>query len=282
MQQILSFIRTELKELYTPSEIQAFTFQLLKFVCRMDKQAVLLDKGKKISTNECAEIERCVADLKKFRPIQYVTGETEFYGLPFNVYEGVLIPRPETEELVEVLINTLKEENRLNEKITILDVGTGSGCIAVSLKKNLPYAKVSALDVSSQALETARQNAKQNKVEIAFLHTDVLNDEIPGKWDVIVSNPPYITPLEKENMAANVLNFEPHEALFVPQDNPLLFYEKIADKGLTQLNADGLLFFEINPLFGREVSLQLKEKGYKNVSLLTDISGNERMIKACL
>ena len=282
MQQILSFIRTELKELYTLSEIQTFTFQLMKFVCRMDKQAVLLDKGKKISTNECAEIERCVADLKKFRPIQYVTGETEFYGLPFNVYEGVLIPRPETEELVEVLINTLKEENRLNEKITILDVGTGSGCIAVSLKKNLPYAKVSALDVSSQALETARQNAKQNKVEIAFLHTDVLNDEIPGKWDVIVSNPPYITPLEKENMAANVLNFEPHEALFVPQDNPLLFYEKIADKGLTQLNADGLLFFEINPLFGREVSLQLKEKGYKNVSLLTDISGNERMIKARL
>lgn len=279
MQQTISYIKTELAQLYPERDIQNFIFRLFEFVCQMDKQSVWLDKDKKLSSKERISIEEYVADLKRYRPIQYIIGETEFYGLKFNVREGVLIPRPETEELVELIIKTVKEK-RNNRQLSILDIGTGSGCIAVTLKKNLPHASVSALDVSETALDIARENARINNTDINFYRKDILRENIPEKWDIIVSNPPYITSSEMSEISENVVEYEPHEALFVPQSDPLLFYKKIADLGLNNLNEDGLLFFETHSLFGKEVLRLLENKGYKDVSLLKDISGNDRIIKA--
>lgn len=278
MQQTILFIKTELADFYPRTEIQNFVFLLLEFVCSIDKQSILSGKDKKISLNERILIERYVAELKKHRPIQYITGETEFFGLPFKIQEGALIPRPETEELVEWITESVNN-NRL---ISILDIGTGSGCIAVALAKKIKQSQVSAVDISEKALELAKVNANKNDVEIIFLKKDILRDDVPGKWDVIVSNPPYITPKEKEHMSANVLEYEPHEALFVPQKKPLLFYERIADIAINQLNPGGYLFFEINSSFGEVTANLLIEKGFQSVTLRKDISGNDRMIKAQL
>jgi protein-(glutamine-N5) methyltransferase, release factor-specific len=273
MQASISFIQTELQEFYPPDEIKNILFRILESVCDMDRQSILLGKDKQLSLNQKNRILEIVESMKEYRPIQYILGETEFYGLCFELSEDVLIPRPETEELVEWISGSIKKPAR------ILDIGTGSGCIAVALAKNNPHVHVSALDISNEALNVARRNAELNDVKIDFIRMDILNEKPDGCWDLIVSNPPYIVPSEKMAMLPNVLKYEPFSALFVPEENPLLFYERIAGLGLKNLTENGALFFEINPLYSSEMIELLKGKGYRNIELKKDISGKDRMIK---
>ena len=208
----------------------------------------------------------------------------------FEVNENTLIPRPETEELVEWIIESQKSKVK-SQKFEILDIGTGTGCIPISLKANLPHVNVSAIDVSEKALEVARRNAVSNKVEINFIQTNILevedlsqlqtpNFQLPTSFDIIVSNPPYVRNLEKEEIKKNVLDYEPHLALFVEDTDALLFYRKIAQLALKNLAPNGLLFFEINQYLGKETVELLKNLGLKNIELKKDIYGNDRMVKS--
>jgi release factor glutamine methyltransferase len=281
MQQTITSIQAQLNGLYPANEIQTFVYWILESVCNRNKAAVLSDKDKPISSGERIRIQAIIEELKQYRPIQYVLGETEFYGLKFKVNEAVLIPRPETEELVDLIING---ERRMENGERILDIGTGSGCIAVALAKHLPKAEVYGLDISEEALKIARQNAETHAVNVHFFQHDILNPftVCPSSFTVIVSNPPYIAPEEKKDMSRNVLDYEPHQALFVPQEEPLLFYERIAEIGLKQLEEGGSLYFEISAFRGKETEVLLKRKGYSRVKLFKDISGKDRMIKAVL
>ncbi|GHU79040.1 release factor glutamine methyltransferase [Bacteroidia bacterium] len=287
-----AIIKSQLRDYYPESEIKSFYYLIMESVCRLDKQSVLLGKDTQISPDEKLLIGKMIEDLKKFRPIQYILGETAFYGLKFKVNEHVLIPRPETEELVERIIHDeVKGERRRvkGERCRVLDVGTGSGCIAVTLAKHLPDAEVYALDVSEKALEIARKNAERNQVKVHFFQYDLLKDVAfpfppftlhpsPFTFHLIVSNPPYVTPEEKKNMSKNVLDYEPHQALFVPQDKPLLFYERIAEMARNHLKKNGTLYFETSAIHGRDTAEMLKGKGFENVRLFRDIAGRERMV----
>ena len=285
MKTIFNFIREQLRDFYPDTEIKSFSCLILESVCNGNKSSVLQHKDNQLSLNEYFRIQEIIEELKKYRPIQYVLGETEFYGLRFTVDENVLIPRPETEELVEWVIKSppgpLYKRGR---KHAILDIGTGSGCIAVALAKHLPEAEVFALDISDKALDVARRNAIKNQVDVHFFQHDILRDEpFPFSsltFDCIVSNPPYVTSKEKAAMAKNVLDYEPHQALFVPQDNPLLFYERIADFARNQLKENGTLYFETNSLYGQAAAKMLKDKNFQSVKLLKDISGNDRILIA--
>jgi release factor glutamine methyltransferase len=235
-----------------------------------------------ITLQQIEKLSNILTRLQTGEPVQYILGHTEFYGLIFKVNPSVLIPRPETEELVEWVLNS-KVKNQKSKVTTILDIGTGSGCIAISLKKNLPEAKVSAIDISTDALQTAKQNAELNEVDVNFIHQDILNInpeiEIPNS-EIIISNPPYVTLHAKTRMHTNVTDFEPHTALFVPENDPLIFYKAIADFAIENLIPNGLLFFEINENLGKKTVAMLESKGFKNVELRTDMSGRDRMIKA--
>jgi len=263
---------------------------MLESVCRIDKLSVFRNKDKQLNSNEYLRIQTMIEELKKNRPIQYVLGETEFYGLKFKVDENVLIPRPETEELVEWIIKETPPPDPLQRgrKCKVLDIGTGSGCIVVSLAKHLPDAEVYALDISNEAIDVARQNARLNQVEVHFFQHDILKDEpLPSPFadivfDCIVSNPPYVTLKEKSAMAKNVLDFEPHQALFVPDENPLLFYERIADFAHNRLKEAGSLYLETNSLYGHVAAKALEDKKFSSVQLIKDISGNDRIIIAKL
>jgi len=253
----------------------------------MDKSSVLLRKDKQLSLNERFRIEEIIEKLKQYRPIQYILGEADFYGLKFNVNENVLIPRQETEELVEQVLKGLPPPDLLHRrgrKYTILDIGTGSGCIAVTLAKYLPDAEIYALDISEKALDVAMQNAIKNQVNVHFFQFDILKDDpflYPDlSFDCIVSNPPYITLNEKASMDKNVLLYEPYQALFVPQDNPLLFYDRMACFSVNRLEKGGLLFLEINPLYSQAIANTLEDKQFKNVKIMKDISGKDRIIIA--
>ncbi|MDR0682326.1 MAG: peptide chain release factor N(5)-glutamine methyltransferase [Dysgonamonadaceae bacterium] len=284
MQQTLQCIQQRLQGLYPASEIKSFAYLILEFVCKKDKQVLLRDKDNQLSPNELIRIQEIVEELKKFRPVQYILGETEFYGLKFKVNEHVLIPRPETEELVDWIISSASKLSPQERRI--LDIGTGSGCIAVALAKHIPDASVYALDISEKALEVALQNTQINGVTVSFFQRDIFeNNPLAGlrsPFSIIVSNPPYIVPSEKQQMSPNVLNYEPHQALFVPENQPLLFYEQIADLGLEHLEKNGSLFFETGSLFGKTVAEMMRKKGYKPVKLLKDISGKDRMVKGQL
>ena len=269
-----------MQHIYSAGEIQALTYLILEEVCRKDKSVLLREKELKLSADEQIKIQQIVDDLKKSRPIQYILGKTEFYGLTFQVNENVLIPRPETEELVEQILNPSEKSNTPQ---SILDIGTGSGCIAITLAKHFPRTKVYASDISEKALEIARKNAQKNNVTVEFFQQDILlsNPNFPVKsFSLIVSNPPYIVPSEKQAMSANVLDYEPSGALFVPEDKPLLFYERIADIGQSYLEPNGSLFFETNARYGKDVAKMLHEKGYHSVQIIQDISGNDRIVKA--
>ena len=277
MQKAILNIQTSLNGIYPLSEIQAFTYLIFESVCHIDRAHFLRNKDKQLSAIEQIRIQEIVLELKKQKPIQYILGETEFFGLPFHVNENVLIPRPETEELIENILQSVSSE------VQILDIGTGSGCIAIVLAKLLPSSSVYGIDVSNEALAVAQQNADNNNVNVQFINHDIfqkLPNSLPEQWNIIVSNPPYITPNEKKMMSANVLDYEPHQALFVPQDKPLLFYERIAEIGLQQLKEEGFLFFETSAIYGKETAMMLKQKGYSSVELLQDISGKDRIIKA--
>lgn len=265
---------------YPKTEIISFFYVLTQYILVLRRIDVSLSYNNKISKIDIKKFQDSIDKLKIYEPIQYIVGETEFYDLPFKVNDSVLIPRPETEGLVDWIINTYQTSNY--KQLHILDIGTGSGCIAISLAKNLPNSKVFGLDVSKEALDIAKQNAKLNNLEVKFIKADILNcdfefDDI--EFDVIVSNPPYVRELEKEKMSANVLKYEPHLALFVENEDSLLFYKKISQFANKILSSKGQLFFEINEYLGKEMFNLLKDEEFVDIELKADIFEKDRMIK---
>jgi len=276
MQAAIIHIRSELQGLYPDTEIKSFSNLIIEKVSGFSRTEIIVNKNTLFSVEQRHVIENFIEKLKEYVPIQYILGETEFFGLPFHVNESVLIPRPETEELVDWIRN----ENDRNANPGILDIGTGSGCIAISLKHEFINATVDAFDISEKALETAQSNATLNKLEVTFSKVDILNTpELEQKWDIIVSNPPYVTELEKSEISPNVLDYEPHLALFVPDNDPLLFYRCIAIFAQQHLKPRGKLYFEINRQFGKATVDLLTAMGFGNVELRKDISGNDRMVR---
>lgn len=270
-----------LKNIQDEQEIESFFFILTEYLHNLKRVDVALNPNFELSDAEVEKWNTILADLQQEKPIQYITGEAWFYGLRFEVNENTLIPRPETEELVEWILNSPITQHPT--PITILDIGTGTGCIPISLKANLPEANVSAIDVSEKALEVAKRNAASNKVEINFIQANILEvEDLNQHFDIIVSNPPYVRNLEKEEIKKNVLDYEPHLALFVEDTDALLFYRKIAQIALKNLTPNGLLFFEINQYLGKETVELLQNLGFKNIELKKDMYGNDRMIKCSI
>ena len=281
MQTVFQYIKSELQGFYPETEIKSFSYLILEKLTGFSRTEILLNKNTLFSNEQHNVIESFIEKLKKFVPIQYILGETEFYSLTFNVNESVLIPRPETEELVDWIRN--ENENDRNGNLQLLDIGTGSGCIAICLKHEFPNAEVDAFDISDLALETAKSNASLNELVVNFLKVDILNaPDFDKKWDIIVSNPPYVLESEKTEILVNVLEYEPHSALFVPDNNPLLFYRKIAFFAQKQLQPNGKLYFEINREYVKATVDLLSGLGFQNIELRKDISGNDRMIVATL
>ena len=271
-----------LKNIQDEQEIESFFFILTEYLHNLKRVDVALNPNFELSDAEVEKWNTILADLQQEKPIQYITGEAWFYGLRLEVNENTLIPRPETEELVEWIIESQKSKVQ-SQKLEILDIGTGTGCIPISLKANLLQANVSAIDISEKALEVAKRNAASNKVEINFIQTNILEVEnLNQHFDVIVSNPPYVRNLEKQEIKKNVLDYEPHLALFVEDTDALLFYRKIAQLALKNLSPNGLLFFEINQYLGKETVELLENLGFKNIELKKDIYGNDRMIKCSI
>jgi len=272
--------RVQLAELYDANEAEAITLLVVNEISGLSKAKIKAFPELEITGPKSEKLSNILIQLKTGKPVQYVLGRTEFYGLPFKVNSSVLIPRPETEELVEWVLSSVGNEQLAVGNI--VDIGTGSGCIAISLKKNLPGYKISAIDISREALQTAKENAELNQVNVDFIEADVLKFDSPltTHYSLIVSNPPYVTLHDKTQMHTNVTDFEPHTALFVPEDDPLVFYKAIADFALSHLAPNGLLFFEINESYRNEVASLLKDKGFKNIELRKDMSGKDRMIKA--
>ena len=275
MKHLKQNFKAALIHLYTNDEVEILFKMILESIF---EQAYLSNSNNELNLSQIKLFENHTQKLILQIPIQYVLGEAHFYGLKFKVNEHVLIPRPETEELVQLVIQHSK-----NKTFQILDIGTGSGCIPIALKKNLPQAKISAIDVSGDALKIAKQNALLNNVEIDFFLDDALNLNFSNHnlYDVIVSNPPYISVSEMKNMDNQVTKHEPHLALFVDDENPLIFYDKISDFALTNLKKDGFLFFEINQDLAFETQALLLKKGFK-ANILKDINSNDRMIMAQL
>ena len=268
-----------LQDIQDEQEIESFFFILTEYLLHLKRVDVALNPDFEISDAAIEKWNAILVELQQEKPIQYITGEAWFYGLRFEVNENTLIPRPETEELVEWIIESQKSKVQ-SQKLEILDIGTGSGCIPISLKANLPQANVSAIDVSEQALEVAKINAVSNNVEVNFIQANILEvEDLNQYFDVIVSNPPYVRNLEKQEIKKNVLDYEPHLALFVEDTDALLFYRKIAQLALKNLSPNGLLFFEINQYLGNETVELLENLGFKNIELKKDIYGNDRMIK---
>jgi len=278
IRQITAEIHRQLTGLYPEVEIESLARILFRHYLKMTPAQVQLLQGSELSINIEQQIHSAIDELKKFRPIQYILGETEFYGLPFELTPDVLIPRPETEELVDWVVH----EYGRNAQLTFLDAGTGSGCIAVALAANFPNASVWAVDVSEAALAVAQRNALKNGVKVNFLLKDVLQDEWTGfvqaSLDVVVSNPPYVTPSEKAQMLPNVLDYEPHDALFAPENHPLVFYERMAAFGSKCLKEGGKIFFEINEAFPEEVAEILRQNNYSDIIQRKDINGKWRMV----
>ena len=276
------FFTNVLKEKYPKTEIAAFFFLLLENKLNLQRIDTVLKPDFIIDDTILSELKSTVKRLQKEEPIQYILGETEFYGLPFIVNKNTLIPRPETEELVEwILLEIAKIQGCITPTLSVLDIGTGTGCIPISLAKNLTDVKITAIDISSEALKVAKQNATLNNVEITFLEMDILKThQLEKQYDIIVSNPPYVRELEKAEIKNNVLQNEPHLALFVEDHTPLIFYAKIADLAKQCLTKEGILFFEINQYLGKETIEMLEQKGFKNIALKKDVFGNDRMIQA--
>ena len=278
------FFNEALSAIYPKTEIDSFFFILMEEKLKLQRIDTVLNSDFLITEKNLIDLKNIVKRLQKEEPIQYIIGNTEFYGLPFLVDKNTLIPRTETEELVAWVLDEIKvlTNNKITE-LSILDIGTGTGCIPISLAKNLTSLNISAIDISPEALLIAKQNAILNKVTIEFIELDILNAEsLPQEYDVIISNPPYVRELEKEEIKNNVLENEPHLALFVADENPLIFYNKIADLAKKQLSKNGMLFFEINQYLGKETINMLVKKGFKNIQLKKDLFGNDRMIKCVL
>ena len=275
----INFIKS-LLPFYDEMEAESFFYILLENKRQLRRIDLALDADKEFSEDEISIWNTILEKLKTQIPIQYILRTTHFYGLEFIVDENVLIPRPETEELVDWIVK-LNSKISKKKNLRILDIGTGSGCIAISLTKNIPNSEVFAIDVSEKALAVAEKNALLNTVSLTFLHKNILETtSLDQKFDIIVSNPPYVRNLEKSEIKSNVLENEPHLALFVADDDALIFYKKIAELAAANLNPNGQLFFEINQYLGKETLDLLESLGLKNRELRKDIYGNDRMI-AC-
>jgi release factor glutamine methyltransferase len=280
--EIARFIKVELKDFYDLKEINSFIYILFEKYCGINKMKFLSEPNQTVSESELLKINFAVKDLKSYKPIQYIIGNTEFFGLNFLVNSSVLIPRQETEELVNWIIS---DNKNTKAKLNVLDIGTGSGCIAIALSKSIPDSTVTAIDISEKAIQTAKRNAELNTVEISFVEADILNfsdyfslKEISEKFDIIVSNPPYVTLSDKKQMKANVIEYEPNIALFVEDEDPLIFYSAILDFASGNLTDKGKLFFEINESLGKETLRLIEEKGFSKYILKKDINNKDRMI----
>jgi release factor glutamine methyltransferase len=291
LKQYKSHFFDALKNIQYEQEIESFFFILTEYLHNLKRVDVALNPNFELSEAAIEKWNSILTELKQEKPIQYITGEAWFYGLKFEVNENTLIPRPETEELVEWILNS--PITQYPSPINILDIGTGTGCIPITLKANIPQANVSAIDVSEKALEVAKRNAASNKVEINFIQDNILevedlsklqtsNAQLLTNFNIIVSNPPYVRNLEKQDIKKNVLDYEPHLALFVEDTDALLFYRKIAQLALKNLSPNGLLFFEINQYLGKETVELLESLGFKNIELKKDIYGNDRMVKCSI
>lgn len=265
---------------YEAQEAKEIVFWLMDFYLGLRKIDILSDK----SFDKAIDWAKIIDRLNTHEPIQYILGETEFYGRRFLVNDSVLIPRPETEELVKYVVDkTLRTQN--SKPRTLLDIGTGSGCIAISLAKELPNFRVSAYDISEKALETAKKNAELNKADVTFEKVDILNPSFTihhSPFTIIVSNPPYITKQEIDRMQKNVLDFEPHLALFVEDSEPLIFYEAIANFAFNNLTDNGLVAVEINETLGEETANVFRRKGFSEVEIIKDIHQKDRFVSAVL
>ena len=271
---------SELEKIYGSDEANALIMMLLEHYFGIDRVKMALEPELRLSESELLTLHFAVKELLKNKPIQYVIGETEFCGMRFFVEEGVLIPRPETEEMVRHLA-----VGHWPLAVKILDIGTGSGCIAISLAKLLKDSVVTAVDVSEKALEIAKKNAEANGVDVQFVLDDILNPKnqelTDNQYDIIVSNPPYVCESEKSEMRANVLDYEPSASLFVSDNDPLIFYRKILEFAQKTLKPDGQVWLEINEKFGTEMQNLCHEKGFKNVEIIKDFRGKDRILKIC-
>lgn len=267
----------ELSPFFDSMEIDQFFYLTLEKFHQLKRVDLALQPNFEITSEENQNWDSVLNDLKTQKPIQYILGETSFYGLTFQVNENTLIPRPETEELVQWILETHPDDST----ISILDIGTGTGCIPITLKKNRPEATVCAIDISEKALEVATRNALINQVEVNFLIGDILTTtKLDQLYDIIVSNPPYVRNLEKGGIATNVLQFEPHLALFVEDNDPLVFYRKITQLAQKYLKPNGQLFFEINQYLGDEMLVLVQSFGFTEIEIRRDIYGNNRMLRA--
>jgi release factor glutamine methyltransferase len=275
MKGIIKRINEALTGCYSSGEVSALTRIIATELLGVSQMTYFLKDNITLTAEQEALLDNAIERLKKQEPIQYILGYSDFCGLRFKVTPATLIPRPETSELVEWVANEATGSE------SILDIGTGSGCIAISLAHKMPQSKVTASDISHEALATATENSKANGCNVTFEHVDILAYEPAGKqFDIIVSNPPYIKENEKSSMHSNVLDWEPHTALFVPDSDPLLFYRAIAEKGLKLLPPGGRLYFEINRAHGKETMEMLAALGYTGIELRKDFAENDRMIRA--
>ena len=269
---IINYFNRELDGYATKNEITSWAYIVIEHVFGYSKADYICNYNQKISESNFNKIFDIVKELKTYKPIQYIIGETDFFQLKFKLNNSTLIPRPETEELVSWILE--------HDFSSILDIGTGSGCIAITIAK-LTNSNVDAMDICDKALKIAELNAKINSVNVNFILNDILNTEKMPNYDLIVSNPPYIQKSDILKMNKNVTEFEPHRAIFVDDNNPIVFYRKIASLAIKSLNDGGYIFFEINELYHKEVLDLLNKIGFVDITLKNDINDKPRMIKAC-
>ena len=275
---IKKYYREQLCSIYDYEEANSLVSILLEYYFKIDRVKMALETDLRLSESEMLTFHFAVKDLLKNKPIQYIIGETEFCDLKFKVNENVLIPRPETAEMVYKIVNS--QQSTVNSHCSIIDIGTGSGCIAISLANAFPESQVYALDISEEALNVARENAINNNVNVNFIHDNILNlkNIIETKFDIIVSNPPYVRELEKAEMHNNVLEWEPHKALFVSDNDPLIFYRGILEFAKSHLKENGEIWFEINEFLSKEMTDLCHELGFSDVNIYKDFREKERIM----
>lgn len=277
LEEIPRYFAIRLEELYPPREAENMAYWAIEHYHGYTRPQFMIHSKDRLSESEMLKYIHCVDELRTGRPIQYVLGESHFRNLKLYVAEGVLIPRPETEELIEWIVSDYRDQRELR----VLDIGSGSGCIPLALKDELNTSEVYSIDISERALSIAEKNALNLRLNVSFVRCDVLNDELPvSELDIVVSNPPYVTQSERSEMHKNVLEFEPDLALFVEDEEPLLFYQVIAAKAKEALKVGGALYFEINRAHGPSLTEMLAGMGYTNLELRKDLIGNDRMVKA--
>ena len=274
----------ELEKIYGSDEANALIMILLEHYFNIDRMKIALEPDLRLSESELLTLHFAVKELLKNKPVQYIIGETEFCGMRFFVNENVLIPRPETEEIVNMIVSCRDKACLVPTGCDVLDIGTGSGCIAISLAKLLKNSSVTAVDVSEKALEVAKKNAEANEVSVTFIKDDILNpqnrDLLNGQFDIIVSNPPYVCESEKSEMRANVLDYEPSTALFVSDNDPLIFYRKILEFAQKALKPNGEVWFEINEKFGKEMLELCHKMRFKHSEIIKDFRDRDRGLRA--